>query len=40
MAKGYRNFAQMMKDPDLSAIRGREDFAALLWDWADAPAKP
>jgi serine/threonine protein kinase len=40
IAAGYRDFPHVLKDDDLAAIRGLDDFAALLWDWADTPAKP
>ena len=39
VAKGYKNVAQMKKDPDLGPLRGREDFKALLADLEKA-AKP
>jgi tetratricopeptide (TPR) repeat protein len=38
-AGGYRNIPQAVNDPDLAALRPRADFAALLWDVADAPVK-
>jgi tetratricopeptide (TPR) repeat protein len=37
-AKGYTNVAHMRKDSDLDSLRRRDDYAALLWDLADAPA--
>jgi hypothetical protein len=41
VAAGFRNGAHMIKDPDLTAIRGRPDFAELLWNLADfAPQAP
>jgi serine/threonine-protein kinase len=41
VAAGYRDAAHMQKDPDLAALRRRDDFAALLWDLADgAPPAP
>jgi len=30
IAKGYRNLAHLRNDPDLNALRGREDFQKLL----------
>jgi tetratricopeptide (TPR) repeat protein len=34
-AKGWTNVAHMLKDADLDALRGRADYANLLWDLAD-----
>jgi serine/threonine-protein kinase len=40
-AKGYANVAHMLNDSDLDPLRRRADYAALLWDLADAaPATP
>ena len=36
LAQGFRDFAHLAKDSDLTALRGRADFAELLWDLADA----
>jgi serine/threonine-protein kinase len=36
-AAGYRDVPQMLRDPDLAALRRRADYAVLLWDLADAP---
>jgi serine/threonine-protein kinase len=36
---GNRDFAQLLQEPDLAGILGRDDFAALLWEWADAPSE-
>jgi serine/threonine protein kinase len=35
VAAGYRDVRHMTEDSDLAAVRGRADFAALLWDLAD-----
>jgi serine/threonine protein kinase len=35
--RGYSEFERVLTDPDLVSLRGRDDFAALLWAWADAP---
>ncbi|MFO0811462.1 MAG: serine/threonine-protein kinase [Gemmataceae bacterium] len=35
VAGGYRNVPHMLKDADLDPLRGRDDYAALLWDLAD-----
>jgi serine/threonine protein kinase len=37
-ATGYTDVAQLLQDGDLDALRGRDDYAALLWDLADTPA--
>ena len=37
VAAGYRDIPHLLGDADLAAVRGRADFAALLWDLADAP---
>jgi serine/threonine protein kinase/tetratricopeptide (TPR) repeat protein len=37
IAGGYRDVPRLLKDADLAAVRGRADFADLLWDLADAP---
>ena len=39
-AKGYTDVAHMQKDADLAPLRRRSDYAALLWDLADAPSGP
>jgi hypothetical protein len=39
VAKGYKDAAQMKKDPDLDPLRGRDDFQKLLAE-VDAAAKP
>ena len=36
---GYRDGPQFLGDQDLAPLRGRADFADLLWDVADMPAK-
>jgi hypothetical protein len=35
VAAGYRDGAHILKDPDLDALRRRDDFAAVLWDLAE-----
>jgi tetratricopeptide (TPR) repeat protein/predicted Ser/Thr protein kinase len=35
VAKGFVEFNQFLKEPDLAGIRGRVDFVAFLWDAAD-----
>jgi hypothetical protein len=40
VARGYRNLDPLNLDPDLVALRDRDDFIALLWDIAEAPAAP
>src|SRR5205085_4143323 len=37
VTRGYRNLAFLLRDPDLDALRRRDDYAALLWDLADGP---
>jgi tetratricopeptide (TPR) repeat protein len=37
LAAGYCDIPNLLKDRDLAALRGRADYAALLWDLADAP---
>ena len=39
VAKGYADIPHLLTDPDLAPLRHRPDYAALLWDIADAPAK-
>jgi tetratricopeptide (TPR) repeat protein len=39
VAKGYRAAAEMRTDRDLDPLRRRNDFAALLWDMAELPAR-
>jgi serine/threonine-protein kinase len=39
VAKGYKDAAQMKKDPDLDPLRGRDDFQKLLAE-VEAAAKP
>jgi serine/threonine-protein kinase len=39
VAKGYSDFPHMLTDPDLAPLRGRADYADLLWDLADMSAK-
>lgn len=34
---GFKDTDQILKNPDLDAIRRREEFAQLLWDLAEAP---
>jgi hypothetical protein len=36
---GYRDAAHMWKDPDLDALRGREDFKKLLAELTPAKEK-
>jgi serine/threonine protein kinase len=36
VAAGYRDLPHLLQDPDFNSLRGRADFAALLWDLADA----
>jgi serine/threonine-protein kinase len=36
-ANGFKDVSQMLKDPDLAALRSHPDYAALLWDVADGP---
>jgi serine/threonine-protein kinase len=36
--KGFTDAAHMQRDGDLAPLRGRADFAELLWDLADRPA--
>lgn len=38
--KGFRDFERLMTDSDLNPLRARSDFADLLWQCADMPAKP
>jgi hypothetical protein len=38
ITKGYTDIPQLLADPDLAPLRGRADFADLLWDLADTPA--
>jgi tetratricopeptide (TPR) repeat protein len=35
IAAGYRDIPHLLKDPDLAALRGRADYADLLWDLAE-----
>jgi serine/threonine-protein kinase len=37
-AAGFADVAQILTDPDLAALRRRDDYAELLWDLADWPA--
>jgi hypothetical protein len=37
IAAGYRDIPHLLKDSDLAALRGRSDYADLLWDLAEAP---
>jgi serine/threonine protein kinase len=37
LASGYRDIRHLLADPDLAPLRSRPDYAALLWDLADAP---
>ncbi|HEX4590031.1 MAG TPA: protein kinase, partial [Gemmataceae bacterium] len=37
IAAGFRNIPHLLKDPDLGSLRGRADYAELLWDLADTP---
>jgi serine/threonine-protein kinase len=34
-ARGFRDMTPLLTDPDLNPLRGRADFADLLWDLAD-----
>jgi hypothetical protein len=36
---GYHDFAQLKEDPDLSGLRGREDYQRLLAKLAKAQAR-
>jgi tetratricopeptide (TPR) repeat protein len=38
LARGYTDVAHLLRDGDLAPLRRRADYAALLWDLADAPA--
>jgi serine/threonine protein kinase/tetratricopeptide (TPR) repeat protein len=38
IAAGYSDIPQLLEDPDLAALRGRSDYADLLWDLADVSA--
>jgi hypothetical protein len=40
VAAGFRDTPLLLTDNDLAALRGRADYAELLWDLAEAPAKP
>jgi tetratricopeptide (TPR) repeat protein len=37
--KGFHDFANLLRDENLAALRGRDDFAAYLWEYADTAAK-
>jgi hypothetical protein len=39
IAKGYADIPHLLADPDLAPLRNRPDYAALLWDIADAAAQ-
>jgi hypothetical protein len=39
-AAGYSDIPHLLADADLAALRGRDDYADLLWDIADMPAPP
>jgi len=39
IAKGYRDGPHILNDEDLAPLRDRADYAELLWDLADTPAK-
>jgi serine/threonine-protein kinase len=39
LAKGYADVASLVQDRDLDPLRKRDDFAAVLWDLADRPAR-
>lgn len=36
VANGNNNFPHLLKDDDLAPLRGRDDFASLLWDIAES----
>jgi tetratricopeptide (TPR) repeat protein len=36
-ANGFKDVNQMLKDPDLAALRSHPNYAALLWELADGP---
>jgi len=38
IAKGYTDIPHLLADADLAPLRGRADYADLLWDLADMPA--
>ena len=38
ITKGYADVPHLLADPDLAPLRGRADYADLLWDLADRPA--
>ena len=40
IAKGYTDIPHLLTDADLVPLRGRADYADLLWDLADMPAAP
>jgi serine/threonine protein kinase len=40
IAKGYTDIAHLLTDADLAPLRGRADYADLLWALADTPAPP
>jgi serine/threonine protein kinase/tetratricopeptide (TPR) repeat protein len=37
VAAGYGDIPHLLADPDLAALRGRADYADLLWDLAETP---
>jgi serine/threonine protein kinase/tetratricopeptide (TPR) repeat protein len=39
IAAGYANISQLLVDDDLAPLRGRVDYAALLWELADMTGK-
>lgn len=38
LALGFRDLAQVYRDPDLQIVSQRPEFADLMWQWADARA--
>jgi hypothetical protein len=38
IAKGFADIPHLLVDDDLAPLRGRADYADLLWDLADTPA--
>jgi tetratricopeptide (TPR) repeat protein/tRNA A-37 threonylcarbamoyl transferase component Bud32 len=39
VSAGFRDVTRLLTDADLAPLRGRADYAALLWQLADAPPK-
>ena len=39
IGRGFDNMSQLLTDPDLAPLHGRDDFAILVWDVAELAAK-